>query len=63
MSRIISKITSVYYGSFKNRQVYRDEKELCTGLNMYDVRFIDVEIDCKKIGEMTIILIKSTLEN
>jgi len=30
---------------------------------MYDVRYIDVEIDCKKIGEMTIIFIKSTLEN
>jgi hypothetical protein len=28
-----------------------------------DVRYIDVEIDCKKMGKMTIIYIKSTLEN
>ena len=30
---------------------------------MNDVRYIDVEIDCKKIGKMTVIFIKSTLEN
>jgi hypothetical protein len=28
---------------------------------MNDVRYIDVEIDCKKIGKMAIIFIKSTL--
>ena len=33
-----------FYPSFKNRQVYRDEKEQCTGLNMNNVRYID----CKK---------------
>jgi len=27
-----------------------------------NVRYVDVEIDCKKIGKMTIIFIKSTLE-
>jgi len=30
---------------------------------MNDVRYIDVEIDCKTIGKMTTIFIKSTLEN
>jgi hypothetical protein len=30
---------------------------------MNDVRYIGVGIDCKKIGKMTIIYIKSTLEN
>jgi len=27
-----------------------------------NVRYVDVEIDCQKIGKMTIIFIKSTLE-
>jgi len=30
---------------------------------MNDVRYIDVETDCKKIVKMTNIFIKSTLEN
>jgi hypothetical protein len=30
---------------------------------MNDVRYIDVEIDCQKLGKMTIIFIKSTLEH
>jgi hypothetical protein len=30
---------------------------------MNDVRYIDVEIDSKKIGKMTIIFIKLILEN